>query len=237
MKGFVFDLDNTLYDRYATIAKFMTLDWERIKKYVNPAYNLERAIDHVIHTEPLFVIDGWQPVYEHLVAEHFFNADNIPCLEKFCDFGVEWFKKVAEPYPYTKNVLNVLKMRGYKLGVITASGKDWRRQYTKLELLGIRDMFDFIVVSGEYAEKMCGDPDNQLYSKPYACIFEYAARQLGVEPKDLYYVGDNAKNDVVGARNGGYTPIWIRSRSPWLLDNELIPELCFDTIEGILSVV
>lgn len=236
MKGFVFDLDNTLYDRYSTIAGFITLDWERIQKYINPAYNLDRAIKHACHTEPLYIYDGWGAVYEALVTEHFFNADNTPSFKQFFDFTYNGFKKVAVNHPFTEKVLTTLKNNGYKIGLLSSSS-DYDRQYLKLKLLGIREMFDTITISGEYSEQMCGECDNPMYDKPNKSIFEYTAHKLGVKPSELYYVGDNAKKDIVGAINSGYTPVWIKACSPWILQNELIPELCFDTIEGVLTLI
>ena len=106
-----------------------------------------------------------------------------------------------------------------------------------MDLLGIRELFDIIVVSGECAEKICGDPMDRKYEKPAPDIFLYAAAQLGVKPEELYYVGDNPINDVTGARNAGMVPVWIRSRSPWVLSNAEIPELCFDTVEGCLTLI
>ena len=72
MKGFVFDLDNTLFDRYGTLTKIMTERFDEIRGYLNPAYDLSRALDHALHTERVFVLEfAWKGVYEHLVEEHF----------------------------------------------------------------------------------------------------------------------------------------------------------------------
>jgi len=180
-------------------------------------------------------VDGI-PVYRQLVAEHFFNADNTPSWEEFAAFIVEGMSRVAVPFPFTVPVLKELKKQGYLVGLLT-NNASWQRQYTKVDLLGIRELFDIIVVSGEYAEKMCGDRLNRKYEKPAPDIFLYTAQQLGVRPEELYYVGDNPINDVTGARNAGMVPVWIRSRSPWVLSNKEIPELCFDTVEGCLTLI
>ena len=202
MKGFLFDLDNTLYDRYATLRVICESDTQRLLPWLNPGYTLERAIEHLLHTEPLYIPHGWKPVYRQLVAEHFFNADNTPSWEEFAAFIVEGMARVAVPFPFTVPVLKELKKQGYLVGLLT-NNTGWQRQYIKVDLLGIRDLFDIIVVSGEYAEKMCGDPIN----------------------------------DVTGARNAGMVPVWIRARSPWILSNEEMPELSFDTVEGCLTLI
>ena len=50
-------------------------------------------------------------------------------------------------------------------------------------------------------------------------------------------MGDNPINDIIGARNGGMVPVWIRSRSPWILPDNELPEHCFDTVEGCLTLI
>ena len=84
---------------------------------------------------------------------------------------------------------------------------------------------------------MTGDPKHPDYKKPNASIFHYTAKKLGIDPSELYYVGDNPKYDVIGAYNGGYTPIWVRSRSPWSIDNKYMPKLIVDNVIDILDIV
>ncbi len=237
MKGIVFDLDNTLYDRYGTISEFLTQGWDRAKKYINPAYTLEMAIDHLLHTESLYVHHGdWSGVYDRLIKEHFFNRDNIPEYQKFSDFAARGFENVGVNFPGIHEFLDELKKRGYKLAILTNAADD-KYQNIKLNTLGIRHHFDEIVISGEYARMMTGDPKHEDYKKPNASIFLYTAKKLGIDPSELYYVGDNPKYDVMGAYNGGYTPIWVRSRSPWSLENKYIPELIVDNVIDILDIV
>ncbi len=237
MKGIVFDLDNTLYDRYATIGEFVTRDWDRVKKYINPAYNLEMAIEHILHTESVYVHNGdWFGVYEALVREHFFNSDNIPTYKKFEDFGKHGFETVGVNFDGIHKFLDELKNRGYIIAILTnASLADYQNQ--KLDNLNIRHYFDEIVISGEYSTMMCGEPKNPEFCKPNASIFLYMAQKLGIDPSELYYVGDNPRCDVMGAINGGYTPIWVRSRSPWSIDNKYMPELIVDNVIDILKIV
>lgn len=237
MKGIAFDLDNTLYDRYATIGGFISRDWERVKKYINPAYSLEAALDHLFHTESVYVHNGdWPGVYDALLKESFFNADNIPPYDKVADFARHGFETVGINFDGIHEFLQELKNRGYKLAVLTnAALTDYQNR--KFDLLGIRQYFDEVVISGEYSTMMCGEPKNSDYCKPNASIFLYTAQKLGLDPSELYYVGDNPRCDILGAINGGYTPIWVRSRSPWSIDNKYMPELIVDNVIDILDIV
>lgn len=236
MKGFVFDLDNTLYDRYGTIREFMMRGKDRIMPYINPAYDIEKAIDHVLHTEPLYISGGWEDVYAHLADEHFFNADNTPTFEKVRDFAKKGFTDIAVPFDGVPEFLAELKSRGYTVALLTNSS-DVPYQYAKLSNLGLTDSFDKIVVSGAFAELMCGDITNREYEKPDPRIFLYTAKELGIDPSELYYVGDSPVCDMMGALNGGYTPIWVRSRSPWIIENKYMPRLCVDNVKDILDLI
>jgi len=237
MKGIAFDLDNTLYDRYATICGFVSRDWDRVKKYINPSYTLEAALDHLCHTESVYVHHGdWSGVYDALIRENFFNADNIPPYQKYADFGRQGFETVGVNFDGIHEFLQELKNRGYKLAVLTnAALVDYQNK--KFDLLGIRQYFDEVVISGEFSQMMCGDSNNPEYKKPNASIFLHTAERMGLEPSEIYYVGDNPKCDILGAINGGFKPIWVRSRSPWSIDNKYMPELVVDNVIDILDIV
>ena len=234
MKGFVFDLDNTLYDRYGTIEAFMRAYEKQMMPYVNPAYDIEKAIAHVLHTEPLFIHNGWEAIYPEFVHENFFNSDNTPTYSQFQLFAKRGFTEFAVKFDGIPEFLQELKDRGYAVALLT-NANDVKYQYNKLDMLGLRDCFDKIIISGEYAKLKYGDEKNRKYEKPNPEIFYYTADLLGIKPSELYYVGDNAQNDVMGALNSGFVPIWVRSRSPWVIDNKYMPKICVNHVLDILK--
>ena len=175
MKGFVFDLDNTLYDRYATIAAFLKADWERALPYINPAYDYQKAISHLCHTEALFVQKGWKNVYEHLVAESFFHPNNVPDYQKVRRFALDGFGSVAVKFPYTEDVLKAIKAKGYQVALLS-NDDDLEYQLGKMDKVGITQYFDPIVVAGELSMQMCGEMHNKEYFKPNKAIFLHTAK-------------------------------------------------------------
>ena len=55
--------------------------------------------------------------------------------------------------------------------------------------------------------------------KPHAPIFRAAAASVGLLPKDVLHVGDDAELDVVGALNAGMQAAWlVRDERPWAHD-------------------
>ena len=233
MKGFVFDLDNTLFDHYGTITKIIIDNYEVIRPYINPAYDPEMAADHICHTESKYLLlDGsWGPIYDALVKEYFFHPDNIPDRNKCFSYMAQAHARISVNFSFTRDLLLKMKEKGYKLGIITNGACSL--QNSKIDNLGFRDLFDVVVVSGEYAQKICGDERNHTYYKPDTGIFLYAAELLGEKPGSLYYVGDNPANDVMGAKKAGYVPIWVRSRSPWSLGMEDYPQNVVKTIKDL----
>ncbi len=227
MKGFVFDLDNTLFDRYGTLTEIITCHYDAIKKYINPGYDLPRAVNHALHTEKLFVQESaWRGVYDHLLAEHFFNADCTPSWDQFRNFVLRNFHRFAVPFPFVRPLLEKIRSKGYAVALLTNGGISL--QNDKLRLIGLEDAFDLIVC----ASPKEGDGDFPI-QKPDPAPFLYTAEKLGIEPKELYYVGDNPINDVQGAQAAGYVPVWIRAQSPWSRPNADLPELCYDDVRGL----
>lgn len=89
------------------------------------------------------------------------------------------------------------------VGVITNGPGEVQR--TKIALLGLDDLVDFCVVSGEVG-----------FWKPDPRIFVEALRRGGVEAGDAVFVGDSAEHDVAGAQAAGIRSIWVdRTGAGW----------------------
>ena len=70
-------------------------------------------------------------------------------------------------------------------------------------------------------------------AKPDPGIFHAACARLGIAPAQVLHVGDHAEMDVAGAIRAGLRGCWINREShPWT-DNELRPDLQFDTLTGL----
>ena len=56
-----------------------------------------------------------------------------------------------------------------------------------------------------------------ILGKPHAPIFRAAAASVGLLPKDVLHVGDDAELDVVGALDAGMQAAWlVRDERPWV---------------------
>lgn len=98
-------------------------------------------------------------------------------------------------FPWTKDVLQGLKEKGYKLALLSNWDLSCR---SLLKRLAIFDEFDYVLVSSEVD-----------IEKPDQRIFEMLLEETGYEPDEILYVGDNYYDDVVGSRKVGIETILI----------------------------
>ncbi len=102
----------------------------------------------------------------------------------------------SQLYPESRGLIQELKKRSYKLGIITNGLKEVQRP--RLKHTGIYDEFDVIVVSDEIG-----------YSKPDSRFFDYAFANMDVEDKSrVLVVGDSLNSDIKGGNNYGLDTVW-----------------------------
>jgi len=98
-------------------------------------------------------------------------------------------------FPETLPVLNELRQRGYRLGVVSNFDS---RIYSVLESLEILRFFDSITISSEAG-----------FAKPEPGIFHEAIRSAGVPSSRILYIGDSLSNDVLAGEAAGIHSILI----------------------------
>ena len=219
LKAVVFDLDHTLFDRYATIKRIVPRFRECFK--INSDITDEFIYNELSWADRQYVHRGWQEIFSHLCEKGVFAE--IPSYEDYVQFVLSCFKTVAVPFAFTNEVLQRLKDEDFLLGLITNGSHDV--QTAKLDMLGITHFFDEIVITGDEA-----------YSKPDPRIFHLICYRLGVKPWEMMYVGDHPKFDVDGSRNAGCIPFWIRTTGTWIYPEIQKPELQADTVESVPDI-
>jgi putative hydrolase of the HAD superfamily len=87
------------------------------------------------------------------------------------------------------------------MGVVsncTFSGPAIEYELRKHDVLGF---FKFVVSSADYGIR-----------KPHPLIFETSAAKIGADPKDIWFIGDSLKNDVLGSSACGMQPVWFNPK-------------------------
>lgn len=199
IKAVVFDMDHTLFDRYATIRTVMPAFCEAF----DVALSADEAAELLIKYDKKLNIFGWPTVFNKLKEKGMFNT--APKFAQYAAFLYEQFCKTSVDYPFTIPTLQKLREDGYKVAMITNG--DNEIQAAKIENLGYAPYFDEILISGD-----CD------YEKPEPEIFLEMAKRLGIQPQEMAYVGDHPVNDVDGSRNAGCVPVWVKTYGVWIED-------------------
>lgn len=221
IKGVVFDLDHTLFDRYATITEISPFLYEKYKDCLAPGLQIEDVVVAQIYADREYNAFGFSKVCEYLNNSGFFRTPMNP--QEYTDIILEAFTQAAVPYPFTYTVLEEIKKAGYKVGLI--SNGSHNVQYAKLKLLGIENYFDEIII--------CGDLNTK---KPNIMPFEVMAKKLDITPHNLVYVGDHPVNDVDASRRAGYVPVWVKTYE-WQFNDVPKCDYEIDTVADLFEVL
>lgn len=222
IKAAVFDLDHTLFDRYATIREIISIMDVELSPF-KPDIPRDTVADIYEYCDRNFIHLGWDRMYEEFSSRGILK-DGIEKKDFFNIHIRPLYMLAAVPFSFTVPTLKKLKNMGLRIGLITNGPH--ALQYRKLELLGITDMFDEIIVSGDFG-----------VHKPDIRIFEEMARRMNLMPSEMLYIGDNPENDIEPSRKVGYTPIWIKTTGNWAFPQIEKPKLQADTVAEIPEII
>jgi HAD superfamily hydrolase (TIGR01549 family) len=97
-------------------------------------------------------------------------------------------------FPGVRELLTNLRNRDISTAIITDLTS--QIQFRKIIYFGLDDCFDYVVTSEEAGA-----------DKPDPAPFKLAIEKLGIEPQDIWMVGDSVRCDVEGARHFGMTTL------------------------------
>ena len=216
IKAVVFDLDHTLFDRYATIKKLVP----QLRKHFDLGDGItdEYFIHELSYADKHYVHKGWEGIYNHLVSKGIFRT--LPGFAEYTEIVLRHFRHIAEKYDFAEPTLKKIKSKGYKIGLITNGSHEL--QYKKLGKLELTDLFDEIIVSGDTP-----------YQKPDERIFLMMAEKMGIAPQEMMYVGDHPLNDVEGSRKAGCVSVWVKTTGTWIFPEIKKPTLQIETVEEL----
>jgi putative hydrolase of the HAD superfamily len=122
-----------------------------------------------------------------------------------------------------KPALDVIKPR-FRLALITNGASDTQRG--ALRLLGIKQVFDSVVISGEVG-----------VAKPDPSVFAHALKELGVKKEAVWHVGDSLRTDVAGALHAGLTAVWLNRAGVRREDRDPKPHLEIQSLSELARLV
>lgn len=113
-----------------------------------------------------------------------------------CGVLFDYEARSMVPRPEAAEILSVLKLRGYKIGLISDCSSNTIALW---ESTGLKPFFEVTIFSCAVGLK-----------KPDPRIYHMALKKLKVKPEDCLYVGDGSSNELTGAMKVGMHPVWIR---------------------------
>lgn len=217
VKAVIFDLDNTILDRSTTFRKYAA---SFVQTWLGHVEKTDRLIERIIELDQ----DGYKDkkvLFKELIDE--LPWKEKPALDELMDDYQLHYVRNAALMDQAAEVLQALKSK-YRLSLITNGRTEI--QYGKIDRLGIRNMFEVIVVSEEAGVK-----------KPDPRIFEIAVERLKLRPDECVFVGDHPRNDIEGAGKMGMQTVWIKVNQPWMPELTIKPHYEIERLPELLALL
>ena len=218
-QAILFDLDNTLVDRHASLTKYALIFYDDFK-------------DQLLTTDETTVVNLviWLDEGGYRAKSDFF-ADlqqgllwtTIPSLDTLQKHWYDHYVAVTVGMDSLHDTLTTLSEADYSLGIITNGSAE--SQQGKIDQLEIEPYMQTVVISGAVGVK-----------KPAPQIFEFALANLNVEAITSWFVGDHPVNDILGAAAVGLTPVWRRGFHHWPTEYPE-PEYQIDNLPQLLTLL
>lgn len=199
-RAVLFDLDDTLCDYSSARRQRLRLAFTLAPDGAfreREGVDLEAMIAESIETQPhgadhfpeLFARYGISDVKQARAAARWYRTNRF--------HGLQFFPEARDVLGAVRAWLSEMPGGGGRpLGIITNGPADVQR--AKIDLLGVGDLVDFAVISGELG-----------VAKPDPAIFGEALDRAGVQPGEAVFVGDSVEHDMAGARAAGLPSVWV----------------------------
>lgn len=201
MRGIVFDVDDTLYSRQVLFVKaaenVLNVKVDKPAEFVRIFY--EKSDLNTAELEAGLITtrdcNGWR-------YEETFKELNLPFKEgdggKTADAYLELQSRMSLMPEMVKVMELLSKDDDTKLGVLTAG--ESAHQWHKVDMLGLTRWIprENVVVAGDVG-----------VSKPDIKIFRIVEEKLGLNPSDMWMIGDSYKHDIKGALDAGWHAVWL----------------------------
>jgi putative hydrolase of the HAD superfamily len=193
VRGILFDLDGTLFDRDAAVRELVTEQHRRFSASL-PGIRAEAYVTRVLALDAHGHGDK-TVMYRQVTGE--LGLPRALAAVLTTDF-LDNYHSFCRPCGGAVPVLTELRRRGLRLGIVTNGAV--RIQEPVIVRLGFAELVDVVLIS-----------EREGVRKPDRDIFERALRKLDLRADETWYVGDHPEVDVEGAAAAGLTPVWRRT--------------------------
>lgn len=219
MRGIVFDIDDTLYCRQVMLIKAAEMvlgvtipDWQEFMRiyYEKSDVNMSMLESGEVSTHD---INGWR-------YSETFRILGLPYKPEDGGMAADTYLELQTHMEVSDDMAKILDNISanpdIRIGILTAG--ESKHQWNKVDMLGLDRWFDRenIIVSGDTP-----------YMKPDVELFRMFEKKFGLEPSDLWMIGDSYKHDIKGALDAGWHALWINRR--FLGPQEITPDITVES--------
>ena len=217
LRGIIFMYDNYVFDLYGTLADIHTDEFKDELWQVSSAFYCENGAeyspeefhsryDELVECEKADVHKR-HPEFEHIdiriekVFRKLFEEKGVSPSDQLIDEAGLLFRRTSRDYirlyDGIMDLLQSLKKYG-KVYLLTNAQRSFT--WDELGILGIRDIFDGIIIS---SDEECCKPDIHFYK---ALI-----KRFGLDPAKTVMVGNDPVTDIGGGKNAGFDTLYIHT--------------------------
>lgn len=214
--------DNYIFDLYGTLADIRTNEdkaslWVKMSEVyssMGAAYTpsqLRRTFRRMEEESKMQIqrdaaVSGQRDVLAEpdltRVFQRLFQEKGVACDRQSARMTAIFFRALTRQrlrvYHGVKETLTELRARGKHLYLLSNAQSDFTRP--ELELLGLADCFDGIVISSEEGCK-----------KPCGAFFRRLLERYDLNPADCIMVGNDMESDIAGAVNVGMDSLYLHT--------------------------
>lgn len=187
VKAVIFDLDDTLYDEadyvesgFRAVSDYFSEGKVSYAELLNAFENGESAIDYVLKRKNIYSEEKKRKCLE-------IYRNHIPAIS---------LRKGS------KELINSLKQKGYKIGIITDGRVEGQRK--KIEALKLDEIVDEIIITDEIG--------GIEFRKPNDISYRIMKTKMRLDYGEMMYVGDNVYKDFIAPRKLGMVTVLYKNK-------------------------
>lgn len=199
-----FDLDHTLWDFDANAMETLSDVYRELELHQQGVSSFDAFCKHYLHHNAQlwdryhhgFITAEelkWKRMWRTLLE---FKIGCEALARQMSDRFLDILPTKRNLFPYTHEILQHLKEKGYRLHLITNGFE--KTQWSKLNNSNLGQYFEEVITS---------EGSNSV--KPNREIFEYALQTTGATVSESIMIGDNLEADIKGALNAGLDAVFV----------------------------
>lgn len=190
MRAALFDLDETILDRSGSLKDFVV--WQANGMLRSSIADIPKFVDRFIALDQKGMV--WKDkVYASLIDEFSITDWTV---EELLDTYLLTFCSFCKPRNGALAAIEEFRRCGYKIGLVSNGKTPFQER--NFRALDFKNMFDCVIVSEAVGMR-----------KPDKAIFELACQNVDANLETSFFIGDNPKADIEGAKNAGMKTIYV----------------------------